>query len=150
MGILDKYDESIKLTYNYAYRMLVHLKNITYNFNSIKDPDDITMEVYRDSIVKKYETLEDLTWKLLSKIFKASGLEINNPRECYKQAFKEGLINNIEIWNDILLSRNSTAHIYDEEDYEEIKNKIINYYTDAIEDLLSKLSKVVIWYVWNR
>lgn len=144
MGILDKYDESIKLTYNYAYRMLVHLKNITYNFNSIKDPDDITMEVYRDSIIKKYETLEDLTWKLLSKIFKASGLQINNPRECYKQAFKEGLINNIEIWNDILLSRNSTAHIYDEEDYEEIKNKIINNYTDAIEDLLSKLSKVVI------
>ena len=144
MGILDKYDESIKLTYNYAYRTLVHLKNITCNFNSIKDPDDITMEVYRDSIIKKYETLEDLTWKLLSKIFKASGLEINNPRECYKHAFKEGLINNIEIWNDILLSRNSTAHIYDEEDYEEIKNKIINDYTDAIEDLLSKISKVVI------
>ena len=101
------------------------------------------MEVYRDSIIKKYETLEDLTWKLLSKIFKASGLEINNPRECYKQAFKEGLINEIEIWNDILLSRNSTAHIYDEEDYEEIKNKIINDYTCAIEDLLNKLSKVV-------
>ncbi|MBZ9634665.1 nucleotidyltransferase substrate binding protein [Clostridium sp. FP1] len=143
MGILDKYEESIKLTYNYAYRMLVHLKNIIDNFNSIQDPDDITMEVYRDSIIKKYETLEDLTWKLLSKVFKASGLEINNPRECYKQAFKEGLINDIEIWNDILLSRNSTAHIYDEEDYEEIKNKIINDYTCAIEDLLSKLSKVV-------
>jgi len=143
MGILDKYEESIKLTYNYAYRMLVHLKNIIDNYNSIKDPDDITMEVYRDSIIKKYETLEDLTWKLLSKIFKASGLEINNPRECYKQAFKEGLINEIEIWNDILLSRNSTAHIYDEEDYEEIKNKIINDYTCAIEDLLNKLSKVV-------
>jgi len=144
MGILDKYDESIKLTYNYAYRMLLHLKNITYKFNSIKNPDDITIEVYRDSIIKKYETLEDLTWKLLSKIFKASGLEINNPRECYKQAFKEGLINNIEIWNDILLSRNSTAHIYDEENYEEIKNKIINGYIDALEDLLNKLSVVVI------
>jgi hypothetical protein len=77
MGILDKYDESIKLSYNYAYRMLVHLKNITDNFNNIKDPDDITTEVYRDSFIIKYETLEDLTWKLLSKIFKASGLEIN-------------------------------------------------------------------------
>ncbi|MBZ9623331.1 nucleotidyltransferase substrate binding protein [Clostridium sp. FP2] len=143
MGILDKYDESIKLTYNYTYRMLVHLKNIIDNFNSIKDPDDITTEVYRDSIIKKYETLEDLTWKLLSKIFKASGLEINNPRGCYKQAFKEGLINDIEIWNDILLSRNSTAHIYDEQDYEEIKNKIISDYTGVIEDLLSNLSKVV-------
>ncbi|MBU3072515.1 HI0074 family nucleotidyltransferase substrate-binding subunit [Clostridium estertheticum] len=143
IGILDKYDESIKLTYNYAYRMLVHLKNITDNFSNIKNPDDITMEVYRDSIVKKYETLEDLTWKLLSKIFKSSGLEINNPRGCYKQAFKEGLINNIEIWNDILLSRNSKSHIYDEQDYEEIKNKIISDYTGAIEDLLSNLSKVV-------
>ena len=143
IGILDKYDESIKLSYNYAYRMLVHLKNISDNFNNIKDPDDITIEVYRDSIIKKYETLEDLTWKLLSKIFKASGLEINNPRGCYKQAFKEGLINDIEIWNDILLSRNATSQIYDEQDYEKIKNKIVSDYTDVIENLLCNLSKVV-------
>ena len=143
MGILDKYDESIKLTYNHAYRMLVHLKNITDNFKEIKNPDSITIEVYRDSIIKKYETLEDLTWKLLSKIFKSSGLEINNPRGCYKQAFKEGLINDIEIWNDILLSRNSTAHIYDEGDYEKIKDKIVSDYIDAIENLLSNVSKEV-------
>ncbi|WP_291562528.1 MULTISPECIES: HI0074 family nucleotidyltransferase substrate-binding subunit [unclassified Clostridium] len=84
--------------------------------------------------------MEDLTWKLLSKIFKASGLEINNPRGCYKQAFKEGLIDDIDVWNDILLSRNSTAHIYDEKDYEEIKNNIINQYIDAIEKLLNNIS----------
>ena len=70
-------------------------------------------------------------------------MEINNPRGCYKQAFKEGLINDIEIWNDILLSRNSTSHIYDEQDYEKIKNKIVSDYTDAIENLLCNLSKVV-------
>jgi nucleotidyltransferase substrate binding protein, HI0074 family len=143
-GILDKYDESIKLTYNYAYRMLIHLKNITDNFNKIEKPDEITKEVYRDSIIKKYETLEDLTWKLLSKIFKASGLEINNPRGCYKQAFIEGLINDIEIWDDILLSRNATAHIYNEHDYEEIKNRIVNEYVNAIENLLNNISKQVI------
>lgn len=120
-NILDKYDESIKLTYNHTYRMLVHLKNIIENFKSIENPDDITIEVYRDSIIKKYETSEDLTWKLLSKIFKASGLDINNPRGCYKQAFLEGLISDVEIWNDILISRNSTAHIYDEYDYEKLR-----------------------------
>ena len=103
MGILDKYDESIKLTYNYTYRMLTHLKNIKVNYEKLEDPDEVTIEVYRDSIIKKYETLEDLCWKLLSKIFKASGLEINNPRGCYKQAFKEGLIHDIDVWNNILL-----------------------------------------------
>lgn len=123
--------------------MLIHLKNIKDNFQKIDNPDEITKEVYRDSIIKKYETLEDLTWKLLSKIFKENGLEINNPRGCYKQAFKEKLIEDIDIWNDILVSRNSTAHIYDERDYEDIKNKIINYYIDAIEKLLDNISKKV-------
>ncbi|KGN00632.1 nucleotidyltransferase [Clostridium novyi A str. 4570] len=139
-GILDKYNESIRLTYNYTYRMLTHLKNIKYNYKKLKDADDITLEVYRDSIIKKYETLEDLTWKLLSKIFKADGLEINNPRGCYKQAFKEGLIQDMIIWNEILLARNSTAHIYDESDYEAIKNNILEKYIGAIENLLNKIS----------
>ncbi|AWZ49958.1 nucleotidyltransferase (plasmid) [Clostridiaceae bacterium 14S0207] len=139
-GILDKYDESINLTYNYTYRMLTHLKNIRDNYLKLENADDITLEVYRDSIIKKYETLEDLVWKLLSKIFKADGLEINNPRGCYKQAFKEGLIEDMVIWNDILLARNSTAHIYDEDDYEAIKNDIIERYLGAIENLLNKIS----------
>ena len=60
-GILDKYDESIKLTYNYTYRMLSHLKNIRENYKKLENADEITLEVYRDSIIKKYETLEDLT-----------------------------------------------------------------------------------------
>ncbi|EQB87759.1 nucleotidyltransferase substrate binding protein (TIGR01987 family) [Clostridium punense] len=139
-GILDKYDEAITLTYNYTFKMLMHLKNIVNNFSEIENPDEVTKEVYRDSIIKKYETLEDLTWKLLSKIFKASGLEINNPRGCYKQAFKEGLIKDIDVWNNILLSRNATAHIYDEEDYEKIKGKIINEYISALEELLNNIS----------
>lgn len=143
MGILDKYDESIKLTYNYTVRMLTHLKNIRDNFNKLEKPDEITKEVYRDSIIKKYETLEDLTWKLLSKIFKDSGLEINSPRGCYKQAFKEGLIEDIDIWNDILISRNATSHIYDEVDYEAVKNNIINKYITAIEKLLNNISNKV-------
>ena len=144
MNIFDKYDESIRLSYNYAYRMLIHLKNIKDKYEKLENLDDITKEVYRDSIIKKYETLEDLIWKLLSKIFKASGLDINNPRGCYKQAFKEGFIDDIDVWNNILLSRNATAHIYSESDYEEIKENILKEYIDAMEKLLQKLASEVI------
>ena len=117
----------------------MRLKNIIENYRRLENTDEITLEVYRDSIIKKYETLEYLTWKLLSKIFKADGIDINSPRGCYKHAFKEGLIEDIIVWNDILLARNSTAHIYNEEDYE-IKNNIIERYIDAIEELLNKIS----------
>lgn len=80
-------------------------------FEGLENADEIILEVYRDSIIKKYETLEYLTWKLLSKIFKEDGLERNNPRGCYKHTFKEGLIEDMIVWNDILLARNSTAYI---------------------------------------
>lgn len=109
--------------------MLLHLKNIRERFLNLENADDLTKEVYRDSIIKKYETLEDLVWKLLSKIYKETGLELNNPRACYKQAFKDGFIENmVVIWNNILLARNATSHIYSEEDYEEIKEAIIKNY----------------------
>jgi nucleotidyltransferase substrate binding protein (TIGR01987 family) len=119
----------------------MHLKNIISAYKNMDDADELTREVYRDSIVKKYEMLEDLSWKLLSKFFKSTGLELNNPRSCYKQAFKEGLINDIDTWNEILESKNKTAHIYDEEDYEIIKDSIINKYMDAIENLLLSLKE---------
>lgn len=142
--VFDKYDESIQLSHQHAVRMLMHLKNIISTFENMDDPDDLTKEVYRDSIIKKYEMLEDLLWKSLSKVFKSMGLEINNPRGCYKQAFKEGLIDDVETWNEILLSRNTTAHIYSEEDYENIKGKIINKYVGAIEKLLVKMKERMI------
>jgi nucleotidyltransferase substrate binding protein (TIGR01987 family) len=142
--IFEKYEESIMLSYRYAFRLLLHLKNVISVFNQMEHPDELTKEVYRDSIVKKYEILEDQLWKLLSKIFRASGLEMNSPRACYKQAFKEGWIENIDIWNDILSSRNATAHVYNEEDYEQIKNKIVNEYVHEIEKLLEKIKEEVI------
>lgn len=140
----NKYNKSIQLSYNHAVRMFIHLKNIINKFETVEQPDEITKEVYRDSIIKKYEMLEDLVWKLLSKIFKSSGLEINNPRGCYKQAFKEGLIDDVETWNNILASRNVTAHVYNEEDYEKIKNNIINEYIQATEILLERIRERVI------
>jgi nucleotidyltransferase substrate binding protein (TIGR01987 family) len=142
-SLFDKYNESIKLSYHHVFRLMLHLKNIISAFKHLDHPDEITKEVYRDSIVKKYEILEDQLWKLLSKIFKASGLELNSPRACYKQAFKEGWIENIDVWNEILSSRNSTAHVYNEEDYERIKNKIVEEYVYEMEKLLEKINKEV-------
>ncbi len=128
----------------------MHLKNIIHVFQQIKNPDDITKEVYRDSIVKKYEILEDQLWKLLSKVFKSWGLELSNPRACYRLTFKEGWIENIDTWNDIVSSRNATVHVYNEDDYEKIKNKIIAQYVGEIEKLLENIKKEVIdCDVWN-
>ena len=43
----NKYEEAVKLSYESAVRMLMHLRNIRDNFMAIKNPDEITQEVYR-------------------------------------------------------------------------------------------------------
>jgi len=148
---LENYKESIVLSYQYAFRLLLHLKNVIAASKQVPAEDELMKEVYRDSIVKKYEILEDQLWKLLSKIFKASGLELHSPRACYRQAFKEGWIEHIDIWNDMLSSRNATAHVYNEEDYEQIKQKIVDEYVQPIEALLQKIKEEVIDRdnIWN-
>jgi hypothetical protein len=51
------------------------LKNVIDHYKNNDILYDFEKEVYRDSIIKKYEILEDLSWKLLAKLFKESGLE---------------------------------------------------------------------------
>lgn len=50
--LLDKYDESIKFTYNYACRIFMNLKSIIENYRILENEDEITLEVYRYSIIK--------------------------------------------------------------------------------------------------
>lgn len=63
-----KYEESIRLTYNYALLMFMRLKNIRDNFEAIENFDDITKEVYRDSIIKIYLDQEQKEWQNLIQI----------------------------------------------------------------------------------
>ncbi|KPD01208.1 MULTISPECIES: hypothetical protein [Geobacillus] len=51
--------ESIVLSYQHAFRLLLHLKNVIAASEQVAEEDELLREVYRDSIVKKYEILED-------------------------------------------------------------------------------------------
>ncbi|MEN1969545.1 nucleotidyltransferase substrate binding protein [Lentibacillus sp. N15] len=42
--------------------------------------------------------------------------EINSPRFVIREAFANGLIDNGEFWIDMMIDRNKTSHLYDEEE----------------------------------
>ena len=54
---------------------------------------------------------------------------------------KPGLLENGEIWMQMITSRNLTSHAYDEKIAEEIIVKIINIYYSEIAGLISLFSK---------
>ena len=65
--------------------------------------------------------------------------KIGSPREIIKEAFAAGIIENGETWIDMMLSRNTLSHLYDEETSREIYDKIKEKYIHEFVKLIEKL-----------
>ncbi len=65
-------------------------------------------------------------WKALKEYLRKKGIECNSPLSCFKQAFKEGLINenDEELFGKLIEIRNLLIHIYDEETAEKLYRQI--------------------------
>ena len=68
--------------------------------------------------------------------------KIESPREILKEAFSAGLIENGEVWMDMMLSRNELSHLYDEETSREIYDDIKEKYILEINKLVQKLDNI--------
>ncbi len=68
--------------------------------------------------------------------------KIESPREILKEAFSAGLIENGEVWMDMMLSRNELSHLYDEETSRKIYDDIKEKYILEINKLVQKLDNI--------
>lgn len=72
------------------------------------------------------------------------GVTIENsfPRTIFKKAYVNNLISDELVWINLLEDRNSTSHIYNEKLVNEIANRIVNKYVDAIGELVRNLEEL--------
>lgn len=73
--------------------------------------------LYRDGLIQRFEFTFELAWKSLKEYLEDQGmvLTIVSPRSVLKEAYATGIIDNPDIWNEAVDSRNLMSHIYDEE-----------------------------------
>ena len=74
------------------------------------DPDS---EVIGMAMIKVYEFSFELSWKTLKDLLNHEGVDIQLPREVLRQAFAVGLLQDGQLWIDMLEQRNRMAHTYD-------------------------------------
>lgn len=73
-----------------------------------------TDEVKQAGCIQYFEFCFELAWKTLKAFAEYKGLlTCNSPRDCFKMAFKFGLINEEAVWLEMIESRNLTVHTYD-------------------------------------
>ncbi|ADH60487.1 nucleotidyltransferase substrate binding protein, HI0074 family [Thermoanaerobacter mathranii subsp. mathranii str. A3] len=77
-----------------------------------------------DGTIKRFELCYELAWKLMKEYLADLGIIVKGPREAFKQAFINDLIENEEVWLKMIEDRNLLVHIYTHEQSRDIFQRI--------------------------
>ncbi len=127
-------------------KLQIKMQNYTKALNrlneSIEEAKENSSLTVRDGVIQRFEFTAELAWKTMREYLLLQEItDINSPKAVMKEAYNNNLISDDVGWLQILQDRNSTSHIYDEEDANEIFSRIVSKHILLFNDLLSKLSK---------
>lgn len=109
---------------------------------AVSDYNSYNVSSIRDGVIQRFEFCRELAWKAAREYLIEQGYtDINSPKAVMKQAYADNLINDEQLWIELLNARNQTSHIYDEETASDIFEKIRNKYINQFNELLSVLTK---------
>lgn len=108
---------------------------------------NIESDLVMDATIQRFEFTFELSWKLMQSYLNYQGIVCVSPRQVIKETFKLELLSDGDTWIDMLMDRNRTSHIYDEQEariiYEKIKSKHapkLNSFLNQIKTAIHELS----------
>lgn len=104
----------------------------------LKEPKNA---IIRDSAIQRFEFSLDLAWKSI-KVFleEQKGIICSSPKDCFREAYRQGLIEYNDAWIKYVDMRNETVHTYKEEIADKIYSELPTV-LKHLEDLLKVLNK---------
>ncbi|MDR7370430.1 nucleotidyltransferase substrate binding protein [Flavobacterium aquidurense] len=91
--------------------------------------ENVVEELIKEGLIQRFEYTHELAWNVMKDYaFFQGNSTIGGSRDATREAFKLQIIENADIWMDMIQSRNKTSHTYNEEIANEIFGKIINDY----------------------
>ncbi len=117
------------------------LKNADFEFANNND-------IYRTGVIGQFGLTFELAWKALQAILRlhgAEGAETGSPREILQLGYKLGFVNDSAVWLLMLRKRNTSVHIYNEDEIDEmillIRDSFIPAFAVLEETLRKKLDE---------
>ena len=101
----------------------------------ILSKDRFLSKLEEQGMIQAFEYTHELALKTMKNFLEDKGNNgLFGSKDVTRAAFKLGLIENGEIWMDMIKSRNKTSHTYNEETANEIYFKILNEYFPAFQE----------------
>jgi nucleotidyltransferase substrate binding protein (TIGR01987 family) len=106
----------------------------------IKDAKD---QLDQDGVIQRFEFTFELLWKTLKLFLSREGILTNSLKQVLQETFKYGLIENEDLFLDMLEDRNLASHTYSLEVSNEIFIQIKDKYSNEISRLINKISNKI-------
>jgi nucleotidyltransferase substrate binding protein (TIGR01987 family) len=91
-------------------------------------------------LIQAFEYTHELAWNTLKDFLESRGVtNLYGSKDATREAFRTGLIENGEVWMEMINSRNLTSHTYNEDTAEQIVSAILTTYFREYETLQDKL-----------
>jgi len=84
-------------------------------------------DVVRDATIQRFEFTFELAWRSMMFWLRDRGIDVRNPRDTLREAFRQGLIEDAASWTDLQKNRNLTSHTYKRELAERVYAEIRAY-----------------------
>ena len=105
-------------------------------------------DIYRTGVIGQFNLTFDLAWKALQEILRLHGAEeadTGSPREILQLGYKLGFVNDSAVWLLMLKKRNTSVHIYNEQEVDEmillIRDSFIPAFVALEKTLREKLAE---------
>lgn len=100
-------------------------------------------EIYSMGVIGRFNLTFELAWKSVKEVLELHGVsnfKTGSPREILKTAYQFNFLSDEKVWLDMLKSRNTIAHMYDENAAIELANAIFDNYMAALVNLREKIA----------
>jgi nucleotidyltransferase substrate binding protein (TIGR01987 family) len=99
-------------------------------------------DLEQEGIIQRFEYSYELAWKTMKDYLEESGVVMNpvTPRNVIKEAFSSGIIEDGQVWVEMMLHRSLLSHTYDFSKFQQVLEEIFEHYLFA-------LSKLHDWFV---
>lgn len=95
----------------------------------------------QQGMIHLFEFTHELAWNVLKDYLEAQGLQgVVGSRGATREAFKNGLIEDGEVWMEMIKSRNQTSHTYNEETANQITEVVVERYYAEFEKFQEKFT----------
>ena len=84
-------------------------------------------DIMRDAAIRRFKLTFDPSWKVVKALLETKhGISCNSPKDCFREAYRQGLLSYDDAWIKLVDLRNETAHTYNEETAERIYKELPN------------------------